>query len=222
MTPPRRVLLQRPPQVDERGKRDRWSGHGNFGAWEAARELQLRARIHPIVRLTDEGIDWGVQPQPGDEIGYGMHPYRTDDCLQAAIATATQVPIEQVPSLDLHERRERGEDPEEISRDCWERIDRWATKRSLALTFWDQVPPARDRWIGVVLAEAGDHAYAVEGGRLVLSDTSGAFNDHCLVMSWDRLVFDPSCSIKLPPGLDTEIYDTSQIGYGISFDGKEG
>jgi hypothetical protein len=221
MTPPRRVLLQRPPQVDERGKRDRWSGHGSFGAWEAARERQLRARIHPIVRLTDEGIDWGVQPQPGDEIGYGMHPYRTDDCLQAAIATATQVPIEQVPSLDLHERRERGEDPEEISRSCWERIARWADKRDLVLTFWDQEPPARERWIGVVLAENSGNAYTVEGGRLVLSDVADAFNDHCLVMSYNRLVFDPSCSVRLPPGRDHEAPDPSMIGYGISFEKKE-
>jgi hypothetical protein len=36
-----------------------------------------RARkIHPVVRLDEEGIDWGVEPRDGDLIGFGMHPYR--------------------------------------------------------------------------------------------------------------------------------------------------
>ena len=51
-----------------------------------------------MVRLTADPIDYGVRLRPGDEIGYCMGPYPPfDDCLRAAIATAVQHPIEQVP-----------------------------------------------------------------------------------------------------------------------------
>jgi hypothetical protein len=49
------------------------------------------------------------------------------------------------------------------------------------------------------------------------------FGDHCLVMSGDRVIFDPSCSVNLPPGLRIMRFDPSRISYGLSFDqvGKE-
>lgn len=220
---PRRVLLQPHRPVDERGKSLRWDGQsGSFSAWEASRirALQSSFRTYPIARLTEDGIDWGVNPGPGDEIGYGMHPYLTDDCLEAAIATTTQVPIEQVPNFALLERRDRGEDPDEITRSTWERIGQWAFKRGLVLTFWDEPPAPRDRWIGVVPSSA-EETMVLEGGRITRSDSEGGFNDHCLVMSGSELVFDPACGIRLPPGMRTQIYKTTEITYGISFDKEE-
>jgi hypothetical protein len=65
-----------------------------------------------------------------------MSPLETDTCFQASIATATQIPIEQVPDLDLDARLARGEDPNQISRSSWERIDAWARKRGLVPIFW--------------------------------------------------------------------------------------
>lgn len=107
----RRVLLQRTAGMDSLGSRDE-------SAPAQSERLALSAyhfKTHPIVRLTAAGIDWGVAPDCGDEIGYCMQPYRGDDCLQAAVATCAQVPIEQIPDLNLAARFERGESQDEMS-----------------------------------------------------------------------------------------------------------
>ena len=83
----------------------------------------------------------------------------------------------------------------------WERIARWAAGLGLQLTFHEQVPADRDRWIGVCPDPKG----------------AGLGGDHCLVMSHDREVFDPSVSVKCPAGMDLRWWDPSQIEYGISF-----
>lgn len=56
---------------------------------------------------------------------------------------------------------------------------------------------------------------------LVQHDDERAFNDHCLVMSHDRLIFDPSCSVIVPKGMQTLTYRPDQITYGISFNKEE-
>lgn len=182
-------------------------------AWEVKREATLGRRIHPIVRLTEKGVDWGSEPGPGDLIGYGMHPYRTDDCVQAAIATATQIPIEQVPDLGILRRaRLRGEDPAEISETSWGRIETWAITRGLTLRFWEGLPLPQQRWIGVVVDDPDD------------GETEDHFLDHCLVLVRDRLLFDPACSVKPPPGMEplsAGHFSLDQITYGFSLDKEE-
>lgn len=150
-------------------------------------------RLHPVVELD------------GGEVGYGMDPYRLDDCFQAAIATTTQIPIEQVPDLRLDKRVAAGEDPDEINLQGWERIYRWLQGRGLGLVIHEDVPVARDRWIGVVRDPS----------------PAGPFCDHCLVMCHDELVFDPACTVKAPPGERTMHFRPSAIAYGISFDREE-
>jgi hypothetical protein len=154
-----------------------------------------------------------------------MDPYRTDDCFEAAVATVTQVPIEQVPDPELDLRLWRGEDPEEISDKSWERIQRWASKCGLTLTFHSEVPVGRTRWIGVVVAGHSDRAafeLRPDGTWAARKDeVPPAFNDHCLVMAHDRLIFDPSCSVRLPPGMQLMRHSPDQITYGISFDKEE-
>lgn len=164
-----------------------------------------RRPIHPIVRLTDDGVDWGVIPRKGDEVGYGMHPYRSDGCLRAAIATATQVPIEQVPDLRLDDRLDRGEDLDEISRTSWVCIEEWAASRGLVMKFWTEVPAPRERWIGVSKDEEDELP----------------FGDHCLVMCRDRLLFNPNCSVMPPPGTEVFNATTDSITYGLSFESLE-
>jgi hypothetical protein len=44
------------------------------------------------------------------------------------------------------------------------------------------------------------------------------FGDHCLVMSRGELVFDPSVSVKCPPGVMVNTFQPSEIAYGLSFD----
>jgi hypothetical protein len=168
--------------------------------------------IHPIVRLTENGVDWGVIPRQGDEIGYGMHPYRVDDCLRAAIATATQIPVEDVPDLGLDDRLDRGEEPDEVGLAVWAQVQRWAATHELAMRFWETLPAPRDRWIGV----SGSGTAAAAEKRKGASP----FLDHCLVMCRDRILFNPVCSVVPPPGTEAGGYRYS-FTYGISFDKKE-
>jgi hypothetical protein len=219
----KRVVIQRPEgapsaPVDQPLRRARargdelaeWARSAELAEWVRVerRALKSQMKVHPVVRLTEHGVDWGAAPRPGDEIGYGMEPLRTDDCLQTAIATATQIPIEEVPDLQLDRRLRRGEDVDVISRTSWERIARWASERGLTAMFWaeDELPVPRDRWIGV----------AVVGAVSTVK-----FNDHCLVMCHGELVFDPSCSVKVPPGVQRQFCTLNQITYGISFDKEE-
>lgn len=173
-------------------------------------------KTYPVVRLTEDGIDWDTEPGPDDEIGYYMEPYHTDDCLAAAIATATQIPIQQVPDLNLNQQLLGGVDREEISRAGWARIEEFASERGMQMVFHDRVPVARRRWIGVIVPPPD--SYTVGRSGLV---PAGAFSDHCLVMCHDRLVFNPACKIRTPPGYEMPPYDPKQIRYGITFDQKE-
>lgn len=168
--------------------------------------------IHPIMRLTDEGVDWGVMPETGDEIGYGMHPYRTDDCLRAAIATATQIPIEQVPDLSLDQRLERGEDQDEISRTSWIRIEEWAASLGLRMKLWEEVPVPKERWIGIS---------TFTGDSEDDDDEATVFGDHCLVMRRDDVLFNPNCTVVAPPGTKLLHPALDSITYGLSFESLE-
>jgi hypothetical protein len=187
---------------------------GDIDAWARETLEPGRVDLHPIVRLTDDGIDWGAEPGPGDEIGYCMNPnpLRTDTCFQAAIATVTQIPIEEVPDLNIDRRLKEGADPDELNRMGWDRIDRWAAKRGLTPRLWEQVPVPRRRWIGVVVIEAS---------RFARGHDEPVFDDHCLIMSFDRLIFDPMCSVTPPPGMRLMDFRPTDITYGITFDREE-
>jgi hypothetical protein len=113
-----------------------------------------------------------------------MDPYRTDDCFVAAVATCTQVPVEEVPDPDLDKRVKQGADPEELNELAWERYERWAARRGLRMRFWEDVPVPRDRWIGVVV---------VDPAVLGRAEDEKTVDNHSLVTSHDRLLFDPMC-----------------------------
>lgn len=192
----RRVLIQ----PARKGSRD-----DHLQAWLNEHDRGRKVRAYPVVRLTEEGPEYGKWPQAGDEVGYGMDPYRRDDCLTVAIATVLQHPIEQVPDLHLDERIKAGESPREVSDSSWERIERWLDALELVLGMHVEPPLNRSRWIGVCPDPAG----------------SWMLGDHCLVMSHHQLVFDPSVSLKCPPGTQVRRFDPEDISYGISFNRKE-
>ena len=187
-----------------------------YEEWLEEYRVGLRApKTYPVVRLTEDGPDFDGVPEAGDEIGYCMDPWRGDDCFQAAIATAAQIPIQEVPDLALKKQLREGGDPEEISRAAWTRIAEFAYERGLRLVFHKRVPVARLSWIGVIVVPGG-RSYVAGPSGLILAGDAG-FRNHCLVMRHDQLVFDPACSVQSPPGYAVESYDPTQITYGISF-----
>lgn len=222
----RRVLLREPegPNPGDPASTERY--------WrETKRAQRRRIKTRPIVRLADGEPDWGVALAPGDEIGYGMQPYFIEDCLQAAIATATQVPVEQVPDLKLIERFRRSGNVDRISRESWETIDHWAEAQGFEAMLWEahELPVPRHRWIGIVpdVGDVGDAGPSITYTPSTLAPGAepvnyvvieGAFTDHCLVMSYGELVFDPAWSSKSPPGMEPLKRDPSQITYGLSFE----
>lgn len=168
-------------------------GHRRWDQTTTRRTQPIRHRTQPIIDLGD-GL-----------IGYGIDPYRTDNCLAAALATAAQVDIAQLPDPRIDERMSAGEDPDEISRDCWERMTSWAHKRGYQLAIHDdELPTDRDRWVGVMSGP-------------------GVFNDHCVVMARHRLLFEPGCTVRTPPGLQVKaIYNPlDRITYAITLDPLE-
>lgn len=129
-------------------------------------------------------------------IGYHVRGVRADDCWAAAVATCLQVPLEQVPDARLDERLQTGEDPAEINRSAWAEFARWLDRRGLRMVVHRTVPVARRRWIGIV-------------------QFAGVFNNHCLVMSRDEVLFDPVDPSKHARRVRT--FTASDIALGFSF-----
>lgn len=168
----------------------------------------LRGFRRPLVRLGD------------NEIGYCMDPLRRDDCLQAAVATVTQIPVDQVPDARLDERLRAGDDPERIDRDSWEQLATWLHHRGLEAYLHNKVPIYRDRWIGVSGGVTKDEVASI-ADNLNTSFVETPFLDHCLVMSHRRIIFDPGISLCPPPGLQLRNWEVDDIDYGISIKPKE-
>lgn len=164
--------------------------HHGYGVWVP----RPNATTRPVVPLGEDG-----------ESGYYADPVRWDDCFRSAIATATQVPPEQIPDPRLQQRVRAGEDPDEISDESWERIARWAERRGWQLVLHDTVPVDRERWIGV----------CVDDGR---GTDPNPFPDHCLVMSYGDIIFDVAGRASAPPGQRLRTWRPSDVTYGVSFD----
>jgi hypothetical protein len=126
-------------------------------------------------------------------VGYYMR--RTDDCLQAAIASCLQIPPHLVPDLHIDDQVRAGKDPEEIERATSATLNRWTERRGLTIMIHPQPPTSDRRWIGVVR-------------------TNGMFNDHCLLMCKRERLFNP-LGIPTPQGLE-DPYNLVEIDYGIT------
>lgn len=157
-------------------------------------------------------------PLPEGDLGYVM--VRPDDCLRAAIATAIQVPSREIPDPRLDQRVRAGEDPETVSQDAWDRITRWLAGRGLKPTFHTHVP-GRRRWIAVCRGQSDEEADAFRARWDVPADDLVPFQDHCIVMSYGHILFDPACGIPTEPGMRLRRWDSSDLMYGITFDRKD-
>jgi hypothetical protein len=106
---------------------------------------------------------------PDGTAGYMMR--RFDDCLQAAIATALQIPMHNVPDLRIDERIADGADPEELNRIVWQEMSRWAQRIGVLIEIRPRLPQT-GLWIGIEHAE-------------------GLYNGHSYVMRNRRILHDP-------------------------------
>jgi hypothetical protein len=164
---------------------------------------ELAGQVHDVERAGGLTLDL-----PDGTVGYLVRAPRRDDCFAAALATALQVPIDEVPDSRLTERCRAGEDLAEISRSAWQELQRWLAGRGLRVVIHRKVPVRKPRWIGVVA-------------------TTG-WADHCMVMSWGRVLFDPTKDLRfaalakiLPgrqlPRLRVRTWGPEDVAYGLSF-----
>ncbi len=126
----------------------------------------------------------------------GYYMRRSDDCLQAALASLLQVPPHTLPDIRIDARLAAGEDPEQVTRVFWQEMAQWADRRGITLIIHPEPPRSERRWIGVV-AQAG------------------LFDNHCLLMHRRDCLFDPF-SLRLPSGDVALATDPGGIEYGIT------
>ena len=110
-----------------------------------------RARLEAVKAALLQGPEHDAAPTTvlGDgTAGYYMR--RGDDCWPAAIATVTQVPLDEVPDLRLDEQVELGQDPAEVELWAWQTVEDWCSDQALRMVLHTQLPARRRRWIGVV------------------------------------------------------------------------
>ncbi|MEX2196828.1 MAG: hypothetical protein WD844_16255 [Thermoleophilaceae bacterium] len=169
------------------------------------------------------------------ELLYCMHPDRRDDCFRVALATVLQVPLEQLPDVRLDARLTAGDDPEAINDESWARLELFLRKRGLRFGVHRDLPEPGgwgptahavfdcQRWIGVVEVDQEQmdaQADFIPAAAAARSGAGSNFLDHCLVMAWDRVYFDPAISVKPPTVGDVRIrvrqWNESDIAYGIS------
>jgi hypothetical protein len=117
------------------------------------------------------------------------------DCLQAAIATAVQIPYEQVPVTAPTGAGGQGEWLRVYSR-LWE----WSAALGFAMAFHTDPPFSETPWVGVT--PRGEDGYR-----------------HTIVIANGILYFDPASGFETPDG--TEIATTREIEYAITFHPRE-
>ncbi len=129
----------------------------------------------------------------------GFLQRRRDDCLQFAIASAAQIPPNQIPDLRIEQQVGEGKDPQQIGEQNLNTMVEWMNRQGLRIMVHNNPPVSERRWI------------AVTPGREV-------FGDHCVLMSGRDPLFDPSQ--LLPPARDepVSLHDTTTILYALTIE----
>jgi hypothetical protein len=166
----------------------------------------------PIDGSPSLGLKRGYFMTPLRDGTIGYHQRRTDDCLQASLASLAQIPMAEVPDLRLYKAMFAGLEPEEIDRAATVTLDQWLDKCGLTMRY-HAIPPTTGRWIGVM-------------------SVPGHFNDHCVVLQdkavlWDSSNLLPPNSNLLPPGerdgpiagwMDNNDLTVQDLDYGITIE----
>jgi hypothetical protein len=166
------------------------------------RELQMLQEASPMARDAYFATLRAAAGRPTVALrdgttGYYVRTNRRDECFAACLATCLQVPISDVPDPRIDERLAAGEDPEEIGRSAWHQILEWLASRGLGIAIHKRPPAGHPRWIGVV-------------------PLRGHFNDHCLVMSGDEILFDPVDQLQHHGAVAH--FQSRHVRFGYSFE----
>jgi hypothetical protein len=172
---------------------------------EYPRELanvRRQARVRPVrvngSRAVGLKMGWFETVLRDGTLGYFQR--RTDDCVQASIATLIQLSPERVPDAHLDRQLIDGLTPEEVKRAFRQQLSEWSDSRGLNIVIHTDPPTAAQRWIGML---AGPDQ----------------FNDHCLVMTgteclWDTTHIVPPSSAD--PVANRTDFTVQDIYYGIT------
>jgi hypothetical protein len=167
--------------------------------------------------LADGSIGYAARPR---WLGGRWFP-REDDCFASALATVLQVPIDELPDPRIDERLAAGESAGEIARSAKAEFGRWLVEHGLRMVKHRSLARASSlpRWLGICPNE-------------------GCFQDHCLVMAKDAMLFDPGSvtdmrmfglagaplragvglfGFGVAPLVRTHIFTPAEIRYGYSF-----
>jgi hypothetical protein len=69
---------------------------------------------------------------------------------KAAIASCLQIPMHEVPHLQVNQQLDVGKEPEEVEQATDEALSRWLTEQGVRLVVHSGHLPTTGRWIGVV------------------------------------------------------------------------
>jgi len=147
----------------------------------------------PIGGSSHRGLKQGFYMTRLRDGTLGYLQRRTDDCLQAALASALQIPANLVPDLGMEAKMAGGMDPELMERGIRAKMDPFLHKHGVKVRYHATPPTSSRRWIGVVREE-------------------DVYSDHCLLMSGPDCLFDPA---NLLPSAASS-YDVSEVDYGIT------
>lgn len=127
----------------------------------------------------------------------GYYQRNFNDCLRAAVATATQIPYDEV--LDTEPRDGNGGQGAVVR--GHQELCEWAADRGLRVEVLVDPPIDNEqRWVGIT--PRGEDGYR-----------------HTIVIRYGGIYFDPASGFETPDG--TEIATTREIEYGIAFHPRE-
>jgi hypothetical protein len=138
--------------------------------------LRRKARMRPVAvggsRAVGSKLGYFETTLRDGTIGYFQR--RTDDCVQAALATLLQMPIDRVPDLRLDRRTWiDGMHPDELQRAIEPAFAEWTARYGLTIVAHATPPRWAKRWIGLMSAP-------------------GVFERHCVVMTRADYLWDVS------------------------------
>jgi len=150
------------------------------------------------------GLKQGFFQTPLRDGTVGYFQRRTDDCVQAVIASLLQMPPHLVPDPHIEELRAAGREDEQIDRVVEASFAEWTATNALTLDFHPTPPTWAKRWIALIPSE----------------NTEDEYSSHTLLMSGRDCLFDPAN--LLPPAQDgetaLEAYTLDSIDYGITIE----